>query len=308
MKRLTLLLATASLFAATPLLAQSKAELAANDARLASRIQVLEGRMLTGDPAAERIMQRLDAMEATVRNLTGEVESLRFERDRLQSEIKAMADSLRDVTELKDRMELHLKAVDVAGQRAGIAPYGTPSAAAPDAGGLPPADMPPFGTPAPTPVTGSTPAPIPGPPGFREVIVTPGQSTPGTAVDLSALPSDGQTKLAEGKFAEAETAFAQYLAYSPDAADAGEVHYWLGESRFVQGRWADAAESFIASMKSQARGPKAPDAMVRLGASLRELGKTAEACQTLNAFGAQYPNAASATKDKAKLERERTGC
>ena len=308
MKRLTLLLATASLCVATPSLAQSKAELAANDARLASRIQVLESRMLTGDPAAERIMQRLDAMESTVRNLTGEVESLRFERDRLQSELKAMADSLREVTELKKRMELHLQAVDVAGQQAGIAPYGTTAPAAPTADGLPPPGMPAFGTPSPTPVTGTTPVPLPGPPGFRDVIVTPGSSTPGTAADLSALPTDGQTKLAEGKFAEAETAFAQYLAFSPDATDAGEVHYWLGESRFVQGRWADAAESFIASMKTQARGPKAPDAMVRLGASLRELGKTAEACQTLNAFGAQYPNADSSTQAKAKLERERTGC
>ena len=296
MKRLALFL---MITCAAPAFAQSKAELAANDARLAQRLTVLESRMLTGDPAAERILQRLDAMETTVRNLTGEVEQLRFQRDNLQNEIKAMADSLRQMEQLKDRWELHLQAVDMVATQPSMPATNT---------GLPPAGMPPFGTVS-QPST-STPSPLPGPPGMRQITVTPGQpmGAPEAITDVSGLPDRGRSKLAEGKFAEAETAFAQYIAVSPGAPDIGDAQFWLGESRYVQGRYAEAAESYIASMKAQARGPKAPEAMVRLGASLRELGKTAEACQTLNAFGAQYPNADAGVKAKAQVERQRTGC
>ena len=70
------LLVSTSLLAA-PAYAQSKKELAAVDAQLAQHLTTLESRMLTGDPAAERLMQRMDSLETSQRTLTGEVETLR---------------------------------------------------------------------------------------------------------------------------------------------------------------------------------------------------------------------------------------
>ena len=50
------------------------------------------------------------------------------------------------------------------------------------------------------------------------------------------------------------------------------------------------------------------EAMVKLAASLRELGNMAEACQTLSSFPKQYPGADASVQEKARVERSRTGC
>ena len=66
-----------------PAYGQSKKDLAALDAAMAERLARLESRMLTGDPAAERLMARIDALESSQRALRGELERITFERDGL---------------------------------------------------------------------------------------------------------------------------------------------------------------------------------------------------------------------------------
>lgn len=292
---------TLALLTALPAQAQSKAELAAEDARLAQRLSVLEQRFLTGDPAAAQLMQRTDALETTLRNLTGEIEQLRYERQNLRSEVEALAGDLRAMQALSNRMEIHLNAVDlVAAER------GRPVASSPVTSGLPPANMPPFGTVQQgSSVGGSTSFPsTPQAPDTRQVTI-PAQEQ---FAELSQLPNAGRTKLAEGDFSGAQSDFERYLALNPDAPDAGEIQYWLGESYYVRGNYADAADAYIQSMRKDGRGERAPDSMVRLAASLRELGNVAEACQTLRSFPAQYPNADARVKDKARTEQARTAC
>ena len=68
--------------------------------------------MLTGDPAAERLMQRMDALEASQRALTGEVERLRYERDTLQEEVRALASGIASLETNSEDMRRHLEAVD----------------------------------------------------------------------------------------------------------------------------------------------------------------------------------------------------
>jgi tol-pal system protein YbgF len=301
MKRFLIALSLSSMLAA-PAFAQSKAELAAQDARLAQRLTVLEQRFLTGDPAAAQLMQRTDQLETTVRNLTGEIETLKYERNALRSEVEALAGDVRAIQELKSRMEIHLQAVDmVAEERArGMQPgmMVQPGMVQPSApvrqgqsgqtmvapsNGQPPAGMPPFGT-----------------------VAAPGAAVP--SVDMASLPNAGRTKLAEGDFLGAQSSFKQYLDANPTADDAGEVNFWLGESYFVRGQYADSAAAYIEAMRKDSRGPKAPEAMVKLAASLRELGNMAEACQTLSSFPKQYPGADASVQEKARVERSRTGC
>ena len=76
----------------------------------------------------------------------------------------------------------------------------------------------------------------------------------------------------------------------------------------MRGGYADAADAYITSMRKDPKGMKAPDAMVRLAATLGKLGNKSEACQTLATFPAQFPNASSSTKEKARVEAARTGC
>lgn len=282
-----------------PAQAQSKKELAAQNAALAERLLRLENRMLTGDPAAERLMQRMDTLEASQRTLTGEVERLRFERDNLRAELAALNEAIRDLETLAARTQTHLDAVDMLGRNPQPAPprgytYEGPStpgqAGDPQlAGGVSPQGQP---------------SAVPSAPVFREMTIPVQEDYQA----LSLLPAAGKQKLAEGDYAGAQIDFKTYLTAMPDAPNAGEISYWLGETFYVRQGYADAADAYITSMRKSPQGIKAPDAMVKLAAALRGLGKQTEACQTLDSFPAQYPNAPANVREKARTESIRAGC
>ena len=65
---------------------------------------------------------------------------------------------------------------------------------------------------------------------------------------------------------------------------------------------------FHLSMRAAPKGDYAPEAMVKLAATARSLGKNDMACKTLASFPAQYPNAVSAVREKARIEKTRSGC
>lgn len=291
---------------ATPAAAQSKKELAAQDAMLAQRLSVLESRLLTGDPAAERLMQRVDALEASQRTLTGEVERLRFERDQLRAEIRALIEDMGALQELAARTRTHLDAVDLLDQqryapqsRPPLVYDGTPNAGGAEGSQSVPDDRFMSGGVAPGQLS-----PVPSAPVMKEMTIPLERDYQA----LSALPAKGKQKLKEGDFTAAQAAFTEYLAAIPDAPDAGEVNFWLGETHYVKQAYADAADAYITSMRQDPQGLTAPDAMVRLAAALRELGKVEQACQTLDSFPAQYPNAPANVRDRARTEMARTGC
>ena len=75
---------------ATPAMAQSKKELAAVDAQLAQRLSTLESRMLTGDPAAERLMQKMTLEQLSTfnafHNYSTQITSLTFLQGEQQKE------------------------------------------------------------------------------------------------------------------------------------------------------------------------------------------------------------------------------
>lgn len=280
----TLLSLTLMASIASPAFAQSRAELGAQNEALRLRIERLESRMLTGDPAAERLMGRVDSLETTIRTLRGEIERLSYERELAEAEVDALESDIRILQTLSTRMQIHLDAVDlVAAQNA------------------PRVDD--------TYVDGpATLNQIQGPPTTRTQTFELPPATTNDANDLAQLLDMGKSLLAEGDYPGAESAISQYLQFNPEATDRGQANFWLGESLFVQGQYNAAAESYIASMRASGDGPKAPDALVKLGASLREMGQTGEACTALNSFSDQFPNVSQAARDKAAREVSRTGC
>ena len=273
---------------AMPAFAQSKAELAQQNELLRQRVERLEGRMLTGDPAAERLMARVDALETTVRTLRGELEQVGYERDQKEARIDALEGDIRELQALATRMKIHLDAVDLVAAEQNTRP--APRVDDTYVGG---------------PATISALPPAPG--GRTEDFQLPPASD-NDSNDATKLGEVGMRKLEEGDYAGAETAFSQYLQFNPGAPDVGEINYWLGEARYVRGQFNGAAESFIASMRAAPQGAKAPDALVKLAASLREVGQTGEACNALASFDGQFPNASQLARDKAAREAARTGC
>lgn len=285
-----------------PAQAQSKKELAAQNLQLSQRLTALENRMLTGDPAAERLMQRTDALEASQRSLTGEVERLRYERDTLQTEVKTLAGEIAALQTLAEDMKRHLKAVEIVAStpqpQSGM--QIDPSTGSRIYGGE-------TGN-----VTGggvygggvySDGSSLPPPP-----VILNGPTASVETNDMTQLAQIGLEKLNQGDFSGSQSAFKQYLEHNPNAADRGDVHFWLGETYYAKGGFADAADAYIASMRAAPNGPFAPEAMVRLAGTARALGNSPMACQTLASFPAQYPGASPDVREKARVESTRSGC
>lgn len=282
-----------------PAFAQSKKELAAQDAIIIDRLSRLESRMLTGDPAAERLMQRMDALEQEMRTLTGTVERLRYERDQLRTDVAGIAGQMQALQAVAARTQTHLDAVDLIAQEQANRPvssYRSPVTTTAQPSFSDP-NFPSQGTFDPNQPNAVSP-----PPSFGERVIGVQQ------YDVDDLPETGKQKLAEGDFSGAQTAFKQYLDINPDASDAGDVNFWLGESYFVRGGYADAADAYITSMRKAPQGQLAPNAMVGLAATMRQLGNKAEACAALDSFPTQYPNAPLDVQGKANVELARTGC
>lgn len=290
------------LLMAQPATAQSKKEMVAQDQLMMQKIERLESRMLTGDPAAERLMQRMDALEENMRTLTGEVERLRFERDQLRMDIQGMESkfsNLEGLSALASRMQSHLDAADLVSRE--TQPVSSQTYASPYSATV---TGDPYFAPGGTSSAGQPNAVSPAP-SFGEQVISAQQYQGNNVGDL---PDLGKTKLSEGDFSGAQTAFKQYLDINPDAPDSGEVSFWLGESYFVRGGYADAADAYISSMRKDPQGVMAPKAMVGLAATMRELGNKTEACNALGSLTSQYPNASADVLEKARLESDRTGC
>ena len=292
MKPIFIALLATSCLIAVPAQAQSKKDLAAQNTALADRLARLESRMLTGDPAAERLIARIDTLETAQRALRGELERVAYERDGLKGEVTQLRTELQIIQDMAGRMRVHLDAVDLIAQEQ---------------------TRPVVGRRGPVTLGPTTPLdPLGGAPTFRQQPLSIGGGQPAPQPiqtnDVTELGQTGKRLLSEGDFAGAQISLKQYLQFNPDAADVGEMNYYLGESYYVRGGYADAADAYITSMKRDPRGVKAPDAMVRLAGALRELGKPQDSCATLASLPRQYPNASPTVTNKAQLEAARSGC
>lgn len=109
-------------------------------------------------------------------------------------------------------------------------------------------------------------------------------------------------------FGAAQAAFKEFLKNFPNDKQAPSALYWLGEIYYVQKNFADAAEAFDLVTTTYGNSIKAPDAQLKRGMALSNLGKTNEACTAFRTLAAKYPNAPDGVKSKADSERKRVGC
>jgi len=293
------------MFAVTaPADAQSRRELAARLDAAEARLAEIEARALQGDPVAEVLMNRLDALEREQRVLTGEVERLAFDNRRLRSELEAMG---RDVDALLGQSAPTSQgpAVLDPSQDAGALDPDDPFAAE-RAASVQPLQAPP-GMQAQRP--GAQAAPTGAPGQTQGDVSAQALAAPASAqVDPGQVFSEGRARLLDGDFGGAREAFADYTSRFPDGDQAGEAWYWLGETHFINSDYEAAADSYIASLQQDREGARAPDALVRLGASLAALGEASRACQVLATFPSEFPRASDDARRKAQRELARIGC
>ncbi len=280
--------------------AQSRRELAARLDAAEARLAEIEARALQGDPVAETLMGRLDALEREQRVMTGELERLAFENRRLRTEVEAMG---RDVDALLATpvQPLTGPAVLDPSQIDPNDPFGEARAQS-----VQPLQAP-AGLQPQRPADELPPATNPG--RVEQSFTAQELAAPTTAsVDPDAVFNEGRARLLDGDFGGAREAFADYTEQFPDGEQAGEAWYWLGETHFINGEYDAAANAYIASLQQDRQGSRAPDALVRLGASFAALGDTTRACQVLATFPAEFPRASEDARRKAQREVARLGC
>lgn len=107
-------------------------------------------------------------------------------------------------------------------------------------------------------------------------------------------------------FAKAASQFDALIANFPGGPLTGEAHYWKGTALAGSEEWGGAARSFLESFSGSPQGTKAPDALFRLGLSLKELGQMSEACLMLAEVPIRYPSAA--VLPQARAEHAALGC
>lgn len=239
-----------------------------------------------GGAGAGPSMDRLNDLEQSVRNLTGQVEQFGY-----------------DVRTMKDRLdrletETNFRLNQLEGNPGGAAPAG--GGAGTGSGGADPAGT---GTEV-TPPPGGGGSGEPKPPGtIGDVPVASAQS--GSAADLYSQAMDLLTK---SDYEAALKLFRQVVQQHPTSDEAAQAQYWIADIYYVQKDYAKAAAAFAEVLKKYPQAGRGPEAMLKLGLSLVNSGKKKEGCTAFKAIKQKYPKASDAILSRADREAKKAGC
>lgn len=285
-----------------------------------------------GTSAANRLNARIDELENQIRQMTGRFEEVEFASSQANRRIDKLVE---DVDFRLNQLERGA-AQPQPGQATGSVEQVKPTA---QQQGLPAVAGQPqnvvrgstSSTPGQAPtregVLGSMPADAQGRPLPGGAATQPQTANPQTAraptPPAAAAPS-GKGKLPAGTpqerynyaykllvqsdYADAESAFREFLGAHPQDALAGNAQYWLGETYYVRQQFEPAAQAFLKGYQGYPKGAKAPDSLLKLGMSLAAMKKNPEACAALGQLGKDFPQAPPHVKDAAVRERSKIGC
>ena len=241
--------------------------------------QPVEIKMAGPDPEMATLRTRIDDLELTLRQTTGQIDSLSQELAKTRRDLKALES---DNRALQDRMAAAEGQLASAAQAASQAAKPAPEVA----------------TPAKVPVA------VPKP---QAAVKAP--TAANATGERTAAFQRAKQLLLDGQFPAASAAFQDYVDQYGDTAPNGpEARYWLGETLFIRGSYADAASAYIGAIRGWPPTVWGAEAVVKLSMSLVELNRIPDACRTLDEFGRRYPAAAPATKARADKARLRAKC
>jgi len=144
--------------------------------------------------------------------------------------------------------------------------------------------------------------PLGGQAGTAPAVAAPVTDAPELAASEQADFDRAQEVLGQGDFRTAANlfkAFTETYSGGPLSADA---YYYLGEARRQTGDTANAARAYLESFSGTPNGPRAPEALLKLGESLGALGQGPEACVTLREVGVRFPGTAPATQAATAMQ------
>lgn len=273
--------------------------------------------------AAQDAALRLSQMEEQMRQLVGQIETLNIELRQTKEQLARMqADSEFRLQQLEGGAPAKTAAVPAPAPAPAPVPALVPAPVPQeDAGGVvaaAPVQTAPgpqiLGTLA-TPVAPADPALAPAATGTGTDSLLP-EAVEATGLDGASLPApdtpDGLYQqsyeaLLRSQFGVAQAGFKDFLTRYPQHELAGNANYWLGESLYSQSNYKDAAQVFLDGYKTYPAGTKAPDTLLKLGMSLKQLGQKPQACTVFQSVNVKFPKAAE-TRKRAQAEAKRAGC
>lgn len=123
-------------------------------------------------------------------------------------------------------------------------------------------------------------------------------------VSAKDLYEQALNDLKDNKLNPAETKFTQFLNSYPKDSLAGNAQYWLGEVYYKKQDFAKAAVAFKEGYSKYPEGTKGPDCLLKLGLSMKGLGKKEEACTAFTniptIFGKVNPDISKRAEKEAK--------
>lgn len=237
---------------------------------------------------------RLNAVESQMRDLTGRIEKLTNDFNKL----KAQLDRLSNDVDMRFNQLQH------------PAP-GSMAAASPAPGGAQPAPPHGAGDMSQPPTRSGTLGTVAAPKGAappaagQQTAAAPGAVAKGSPQDQYNY---AMGLLTQANYAGAEEAMRSFLQRWPKDPLAGNAQYWLGETFYVRKDYASAATIFAQGYEKYPKGAKAPADLLKLGMSLANLDKKADACRAYAHLERDFPTASRAIKDRLAIEKKRAGC
>ncbi len=130
--------------------------------------------------------------------------------------------------------------------------------------------------------------------------------------ELTVADKDAYNKayelLKNGQYEQAEQAFLTFMEKYPNSELLGNANYWLGESYYARQKWAEAAGLFADGFTKYKDNIKAPDSMFKLGLTMKQMGKTKEACTAFKNLTTEFQNLADHLKKRVDQEVKELKC
>ena len=234
----------------------------------------------------EQRLQRVERRVARITDLTLALDALREENRRLRGQIESLQHQIgqlrRKQRDIYLDMDQRLSAL-----QQGPAPA-APVAAAGQGGSA----------------AGAGPAPEPA---MASATAGPGTGTGGQA-DPARAQADYKAAYAlldpqVRRYADAASAFEQFLKKYPDSPLAANARYWLGESYYVAQDNEHALAAFEQLLREHPDSAKAPGALYKIGRIRAARGERDEARAAFEQVVKQYPTAPAAGLARAQLQR-----
>lgn len=108
-----------------------------------------------------------------------------------------------------------------------------------------------------------------------------------------------------GQFAQAQTAFAEFVKRYPQSGYNASALFWLGNAQYATRNYNEAIANFRSMLSLAPDHPKAPEAVLSIANCQIELKDTRAARRTLEDLGKAYPQSEAAQAARERLSRLR---